>query len=467
MLQYQKVTEQNAAILRNYYKNCTYQLCEYTLGTKLMWEEELHPEWCESDGCLIVRNEFQGQKVYDFPVAGENGDIDAALLSIEKDAFESEIPLCISIVPECESVRLLKRYPYVHVYNIRTWDDYLYHTEDLANFTGKKYSGQRNHINKFMKVCPDACFRELDIEDLPAIDRFWKDYETEFSKEEIEKAADELRYSKRMMNMVGRRWFRCGGMFDKDRLIALALGEQCGNTMTVHIEKALYSYDGIYPAFVKAFADHFGKDVEYINREDDAADKGLRTSKMQYHPACLAQKYVFKPINDLFEHVHVFPTLTSERLVLDQITEADIPAYNKLVLDQERNKWWGYDDVGSLKEPFTERSFYDVVWRDWQSRNCINFAIRLDHVFIGEAVLYNFDWRGGAELGVRIDKAYAGHGYGTEAFRTVAEWALYTVHMRNIAAKCFHENEASYRMLSSCMSKAGSDDTYDYFRKEV
>lgn len=467
MFSYNNVTEKNAAVLREYYKNCPYQLCEYTLGTKLMWDEELHPEWTESDGCLIVRNEFQGQKVYDFPVPGPKGDVDAALLSIEKDAFENGIPLCISIVPECESVRLLKRYPYVHVYNIRTWDDYIYNVQDLATFAGRKYSGQRNHIHKFEKICPDAVFRELDIEDLPAIDRFWEEYEKEFSKEDIEKAADELAYSKRMLRMVGRRWFRCGGMFDGDRLIALALAEKCGSTMTIHIEKAIYSYEGIYPTFVRAFAAYFGGDCEFINREDDAADRGLRTSKLQYHPAYLAQKYVFKPINDLAEHVHEFPTILSSRLTLNQMTEEDIPAYNALVLDKERNKWWGYDDLGALTGPYTEHSFYDVQAKDWEERNCINFAIRLDGAFIGEAVLYNFDFRGGAELGVRVDSKFAGNGYGTEAFQTVANWALYTVHMRYIVAKCFHENEASYHMLSSCMAKNGKDEIYDYFRKEI
>lgn len=467
MFTYQKVTEQNAAILRNYYIHCTYQLCEYSLGTKLMWEDELHPEWAEAEGCLIVRNEFQGQKVYDFPVAGVDGDIDAALLSMEQDAFETGIPLCISIVPECESVRLLKRYPFAHVYNIRTWDDYIYNTKDLASFTGKKYSGQRNHINKFLKVCPNAVFKELDVEDFPAIDRFFEEYKKEFSKEDIAKAADELAYSERMMKLSGRRWFCAGGLFDKDRLIALGLGEKCGDTMIMHIEKALYSYEGVYPYFVKVFASHFGTDVEFVNREDDAADRGLRTSKLQYHPAYLAQKYVFKPMNDLLEHVHVIPTLKTERLVLNEIQKEDIPAYNKLVLDKERNRWWGYDDLGNLDKPYTETSFYDVTRTDWKKKNCINFAIRQNDTFIGEAVLYNFDFRGGAELGVRIDKTYAGHGYGTEAFQAVTDWALYTVHMRNIVAKCYHENTASYKMLSSCMTKSGSDETFDYFRKEV
>ena len=55
------------------------------------------------------------------------------------------------------------------------------------------------------------------------------------------------------------------------------------------------------------------------------------------------------------------------------------------------------------------------------------------------------------ELGCRIDKAYAGNGYGTEAFAAVAEWGLYKIHLSRVVAKCYKENQASYKMLSACM----------------
>lgn len=77
---------------------------------------------------------------------------------------------------------------------------------------------------------------------------------------------------------MGNDWFRCGGMFDGERLIAVSLAEKCGDTLIVHIEKAIYSYTGVYPAMVQAFARAFSTDVEWIDREDDAADRGLRTS---------------------------------------------------------------------------------------------------------------------------------------------------------------------------------------------
>ena len=78
-----------------------------------------------------------------------------------------------------------------------------------------------------------------------------------------------------------------------------------------------------------------------------------------------------------------------------------------------------------------------------------------------------FDYKGGAELGCRIAPEYAGNGYGTEAFAAVADWALYKVHLTRVVAKCYKENQASYKMLSSCMRRSGEDGTFYYFEKLV
>ena len=467
MLEFKPVTKQEAPRLRRYYQTCEFGLCEYSVGTKLMWKAALHPAWAEIAGCLVVRNEIDGQVVFDYPVPGPEGDEDAALEAIENDCLERGIPPVISVVPECRAAKLLGRYPYVRVSDVRTWRDYVYYREDLQFFAGRRYSGQRNHINKFRSKWPDAQFRPLTAADAPVIEQFWQDYEAEFPKDSNAKAKNELELAKKMLKMTGKPYFFTGGMFDGEKLIALSLAEKCGDTLIIHIEKALYSYAGAYPAMVQAEVAAFGDGCAYVNREDDAGDRGLRTSKLQYGPAKLAPKYHFLPQNELLRHVSAIPKLKTERLTLSAITEADIPAYNALVLDSDRNRWWGYDDVGGLGAPVTERSFYDVARRDFENRMAVNFAVRLNGTLIGEAVLYNFDYRGSAELGCRIDKAYAGNGYGTEAFRCAAEWGLYQVNLSRVVAKCYKENEASYKMLSACMRRNGEDETFFYFEKLV
>ncbi|WP_295580640.1 GNAT family N-acetyltransferase [uncultured Oscillibacter sp.] len=467
MYQFKPVTKQDGTKLRKYYQNCPFGLCEYSVGTKLMWRPVLHPAWAEIAGCLVVRNDHNGRWVFDYPVPGPEGDEDAALEAIEAYCLESGAMPVISVVPESKAARLLARYPYVRVSDIRTWRDYVYYQEDLQLFAGRRYSGQRNHIKKFHTQWPDAAFRPLTGKDEAVIDRFWVDYEAEFPKGDNAKARDELKLAKQMLKMAGKPWFLAGGMFDGEKLIALSLAEKCGDTLIIHIEKALYSYTGVYPTLVQTFAGAFGEGCRWINREDDAADRGLRTSKLQYGPAKLAPKYCFEPQNELLRHVTAIPELKTERLTLSALTEADIPAYNALVLDGERNRWWGYDDVGGLGKPVEERSFFDVARRDFENRLAVNFAVRLDGKLIGEAVLYRFDCRGGAELGCRIDRAYAGNGYGTEAFAAVANWGLYQVHLSRVVAKCYKENQSSARMLSSCMRRSGEDETFFYFEKLV
>ena len=60
MLQFKPVTRQDGNKLRKYYETCDYGLCEYSVGTKLMWKKSLHPAWAEVAGCLVVRNCITG-----------------------------------------------------------------------------------------------------------------------------------------------------------------------------------------------------------------------------------------------------------------------------------------------------------------------------------------------------------------------------------------------------------------------
>ena len=138
MLTFKPITMREAATLRRYYESCGFQLCEYSAGVKLMWRKTLNYAWTEAAGCLIIRCESQGRVSFDYPVAGPEGDEDAALTAIEGYCLENGIQPEISIVPECKAPVLLARYPYVRVSNIRTWRDYLYYKEDLQLFAGRR-----------------------------------------------------------------------------------------------------------------------------------------------------------------------------------------------------------------------------------------------------------------------------------------------------------------------------------------
>jgi hypothetical protein len=244
MLTFTPITLEHHALLRKYYAGCDYHLCEYSAGTKLMWSLYLRPSFAEEAGCLIVRNRIDGEWVFDFPVPGPDGDVDAALTAIESYCTDTETPLVISVVPEEKAPELLLRWPRLRMNNERNWKDYLYRAEDMAAFAGRKYSGQRNHINKFRKEYPTAKFVPLTGADMPLIENFWADYEQEFQKTSFN-AKRELAYAKALARLLPEGWLLGGGLLVEDRLVAMSLAENCGGTLIIHVEKALYSHQGL------------------------------------------------------------------------------------------------------------------------------------------------------------------------------------------------------------------------------
>ncbi|MBQ8496585.1 MAG: GNAT family N-acetyltransferase [Clostridia bacterium] len=465
MLAFTPITEADIQMLASLYQNCNYKISDYSLGIKWMWKDLLAPEYTVAKGCLVVRSKIRGRYAFDFPLPLEDdADIQGALLEMADFCSEKFLPFEMNAVL-CDRVPdVFSLFPNVETRRYRNLSDYLYLASDFRDFTGKRFAGQRNHIRKFHTNYPQAVFRRFDENDAEKLHIFREKFESSFEKTAYG-AKNELNRAFKMLKYVGSPFFRCGGFELDGEIISFCLAEKCGDTLIDHIEKALPDYEGIYPAMVQEFAKTFTDDVLYINREDDAGDRGLRTSKTQYHPTEILEKIQIRLKNELY-YIEKIPKLRSLRLTMDAIKEEDIPDYNRLCLDDERNRFWGYDYREDCENP-DEDYFYLDQKKDFGASTAMNFAIRLNGKFIGEILLYHFDFRGGAEIGIRIFAEYEGEGYATEAFTVVCNYALYQIGMYEIRAKCMKENLPSKKMLSAIMRLDGEDDTYFYFRKNV
>ncbi len=59
----------------------------------------------------------------------------------------------------------------------------------------------------------------------------------------------------------------------------------------MHIEKALRDFSGAYQTLAMCFAESMKlPGVNFINRQDDTGDEGLRKSKLSYKPCALLDK---------------------------------------------------------------------------------------------------------------------------------------------------------------------------------
>ena len=205
--------------------------------------------------------------------------------------------------------------------------------------------------------------------------------------------------------------------------------------------------------------------AKYYNREDDAGEKGLRTSKMQYHPLRLEPECFFIVRNEL-THLQAVPTVRTPHLTLTPIRKEDAEKYYLLTTDEKRNEYWGYDYKKDFPGEQPHDVFYKAAKRDFRERIGLNFAIRLNGEFIGETVLFEFNGRGECKLGVRIFSAFDGHGYGKEAFEYSMDFALYYLGIRRLLSSCYKQNVPSVKMHEKLMRKIGEDAEKFYYARE-
>jgi hypothetical protein len=86
--------------------------------------------------------------------------------------------------------------------------------------------------------------------------------------------------------------FKGGVILIDGKVEAFALGEQLNpQTAVIHIEKANPAFDGLYQLINQEFCIHEWSTLPYINREQDLGEKGLRESKLSYHPHHMVNKY--------------------------------------------------------------------------------------------------------------------------------------------------------------------------------
>lgn len=121
--------------------------------------------------------------------------------------------------------------------------------------------------------------------------------------------------------------------------------------------------------------------------------------------------------------VEEYPNASDSSLSLSSFRDTDKTDYARLCRDEENNKYWGYDfreDYDGCADVF----FLELAAREFALSSALSFAIRAENTFVGEALLSCFDFKGGADISIRILPEHQKKGYAKRALSlllTIAE----------------------------------------------
>ena len=236
---------------------------------------------------MIIIGEYKGESFFITPCCTVDVEITKELLA----KYKKWMILSKSFLDNNTNVFNLPFLKELKIEEDRDNFDYVYLRKDLAELKGKDFHKKKTHINKFEKSYDKIKIEPLtleNVEDAKKVLEEWNSTKPDSNPEnsDYEAALEALSILSRtsMMGIILYVW---------DEPVAWTLAEitQNNKTAVILFEKALASYKGSFQYINYAFAGYLPEYIEFINREQDLGDEGLRQAKMTYKPIKFIKKY--------------------------------------------------------------------------------------------------------------------------------------------------------------------------------
>ncbi|MBE6644165.1 MAG: GNAT family N-acetyltransferase [Ruminococcaceae bacterium] len=183
----------------------------------------------------------------------------------------------------------------------------------------------------------------------------------------------------------------------------------------------------------------------------DAEDESADTYRVTIKSECSLMKKI--------------PEITSGDITLRELVPDDKKDYAEICLDVENNKYWGYDFREDNEEADAEY-FIKAAMEERRLGTAVSFAVIYGGDFIGEASLYAFDCRGGAEAAIRILPKYQGRGL-SENILTALFAVCKKMGLIRLYAEALCENKPSVAFCSKYMERISDEGGRAVFIKNL
>lgn len=263
------------------------EISEHSLGFIYGYRESLKLSISRLNGNLVFKGFYNGQNLIVSPI-GKNKQLDTFCECIKyiKGKLGSGR---IGAIPKATAMELAGAG--FKPLEDRDDFDYIYSVKELINLTGEKFHAKKNLVNNFVKRY-NYEYRVLDDKLIPeclVLHEKWcnlRDCKTKLSQNVEDRMVLELLKNFSHWKLFG------GAILIDGKVQAFTLLEELNkNTAVGHVEKANTEYKGIYQAINQFTAEKLLSKYEFVNREQDVGEPGLRKAKLSYNPVSFAEKY--------------------------------------------------------------------------------------------------------------------------------------------------------------------------------
>ena len=297
IIEFHDLTKADKPLLDRYFQSRYYENSHFTFTNLYMWREPYQVKWCEEDGVLYMTCQWDGQLMAWQPYGPEEKMKEATEKFLAY--FEQQGQPFVMTGIEKSYVQVLENYTGASfaIEADRDNFDYVYLAEKLISLSGRKLHSQKNHLNAFRKLYPQAEYLPITEEILSdCLEELQRWYDIRIKDEPDDPFIGwESRAIREVFEDYAYFGLKGGAIRLDGRIIAFTFGEQLNtDSVVVHVEKADPNIRGVYPAINQAYVKNCWQGMTYINREEDMGHEGLRKAKESYKPVKMIEKFNIK-----------------------------------------------------------------------------------------------------------------------------------------------------------------------------
>lgn len=298
ILSFKSLTLEDKEIIEKYIDKSKLDSYEYLFSSLYMWRKLNNIKYAVLDDVLIIEKNEEGKGTFYAQFFGYKKDNLTSIIDelIKRNLEFTDRDYLFGDVGD-EFVDDLKKYTDFSIDIVEDIDDseYIYNTQDLIELKGKKYHSKKNHVNSFLKTY-SYDIKTINNENVKSdcmdlLHKWHEEVAVTIDKEmlmEIDAIKDlfrELHFFD--LNSIA--------IYVDGDLAGFAVGEKVNDRMAlIHVERGEIAYKGIYAFLNKQFLVESFQDTEFVNRQEDTGNEGLRKAKKSYHPEKMIKKYLVK-----------------------------------------------------------------------------------------------------------------------------------------------------------------------------
>ncbi len=264
-------------------------LCEQSFETQFIWRSFDRPKVTRINGNLCIRIEPLNESPFFLEPFGTNAVEETARAML---GHTPRISRASTGFVERMGVRSCCIEP------MRPHFDYLYRVSDLAELTGRRYDGKRNHVKRFERAHPEWTFQPLRGADAPEAVALFDGWCALKQSAAAGGQLPALAFSSQREALVATMehfdalGLAGGALRSAGRMIGFIIGSRLNaETAAVHFRYCALGEQGAATMALREACRSTFAGYAFVNLEQDLGISGIRKNKQSYQPVALVEKF--------------------------------------------------------------------------------------------------------------------------------------------------------------------------------